>query len=349
MASLRVEHLIKRYGSVEVLHDVSFTLEESMFFSLLGPSGSSKTTILRIIAGLLSHDYGRIYIDDIDITYIPANKRPTNTSFQSYALFPHLTVKDNIAFGLAARKYKKEIINCKVTDIMKLFHLEEFIDRYPNQLSGGQQQRVALARALINEPKVLLLDEPMSALDAKLRKELQEELKMLQRKFNSIFVLVTHDQDEALTLSDRIAIMNMGTIEQIGTPYDIYNTPNSRYVAEFIGVMNILDGYKEEDHVLTSIGKFEVEPVPDWDQGILSVRPESIAIGDPDIHQTDKNKIRANIQEVFYKGCYSDISIIPEQDQNISLQVKSFERRRYTAGDNISCYFPPKDFVALVA
>lgn len=227
-------------GEVRAVDNVSLHIHPNEFFTLLGPSGCGKTTLLRMIAGLEQSDAGRILLDGQDIAPLPAYKRPVNTVFQSYALFPHMTVADNIAFGLRMQKKPEAQIQKAIKDSLALVRLDAMADRKPSQLSGGQQQRIALARALVNQPKILLLDESLSALDYKLRKEMQIELKRLQRDTGITFIFVTHDQDEALSMSDRIAVMNKGKVVQLGSPQDIYHKPATRFVAGFVGICNFV-------------------------------------------------------------------------------------------------------------
>jgi spermidine/putrescine transport system ATP-binding protein len=236
----RIDSLIKSYGSARALKEVSFTIERGEFLAVLGPSGCGKTTLLRCIAGLENPESGTILIEGQDCTHLPAYQRPLNTVFQSFALFPHMTVFDNIAYGPRRRRDRLKTLSQRVSDTLLLTGMNGFEDRFPSQLSGGQQQRVALARAIVNEPKLLLLDEPMSALDQKLRQRMQIELKELQTRLGIAFVLVTHDQEEAMTMADRIIVLNAGTIEQIGSPSVIYEEPATRFVADFIGDANFL-------------------------------------------------------------------------------------------------------------
>ncbi|SNY59885.1 spermidine/putrescine ABC transporter ATP-binding protein PotA [Enterobacter sp. CC120223-11] len=231
----------KGFEGKTVISDLNLTINNGEFLTLLGPSGCGKTTVLRLIAGLENVDKGRIHLEDIDITDVPAENRHVNTVFQSYALFPHMTVFENVAFGLRMQKTPADQITPRVTDALRMVQLEEFAQRKPNQLSGGQQQRVAIARAVVNKPRLLLLDESLSALDYKLRKQMQNELKALQRKLGITFVFVTHDQEEALTMSDRIVVMRDGKIEQDGTPREIYEEPKNLFVAGFIGEINRFD------------------------------------------------------------------------------------------------------------
>jgi len=240
-ADIRLKRVTKRFGDVTAVDDLSIEIPEGEFFSLLGPSGCGKTTTLRMIGGFEEVTAGSIFLGDTEVTDLPPFKRATNTVFQNYALFPHLSVFENIAFGLRRRKTPTNEIRHQVAFMLKLVELPGYEERRPNQLSGGQQQRVALARALVNNPRVLLLDEPLGALDLKLRKQMQVELKRIQREIGITFIFVTHDQEEAMTMSDRIAVMRNGRIEQLGTPEELYERPRTDFVAGFLGVSNLLD------------------------------------------------------------------------------------------------------------
>ena len=240
-SQVTIDHVSKKFGDFVALDDINFTIKPGEFFSLLGPSGCGKTTLLRIIAGFEFPDDGAVLFDDKDVIPLPPDKRPSNTVFQTYALFPHLSVYDNVAFPLKLKKVPKDEIDRKVKEYVHLVQLDQHINKKPNQLSGGQKQRVAIARALINEPKVLLLDEPLSALDAKLRANLLIDLDRLHDQIGITFIYVTHDQSEALSVSDRIAVMNSGHVLQIGTPYEIYESPATQFVAQFIGETNLFD------------------------------------------------------------------------------------------------------------
>ena len=240
-SQVTIDHVSKKFGDFVALDDINFTIKPGEFFSLLGPSGCGKTTLLRIIAGFEFPDDGAVLFDDKDVIPLPPDKRPSNTVFQTYALFPHLSVYDNVAFPLKLKKVPKDEIDKKVKEYVHLVQLDQHINKKPNQLSGGQKQRVAIARSLINEPKVLLLDEPLSALDAKLRANLLIDLDRLHDQIGITFIYVTHDQSEALSVSDRIAVMNSGHVLQIGTPYEIYESPATQFVAQFIGETNLFD------------------------------------------------------------------------------------------------------------
>lgn len=239
--AIDVRDAVKRYGDFTALKTISLSILDNEFFTLLGPSGCGKTTLLRMIAGFEAVTEGAIYLFGDEIANLPPNKRPVNTVFQNYALFPHMTILDNVAFGLEMRGKSKSEARTKAGEMLELVQLSQFSARKPSQLSGGQQQRVALARALAPQPKVLLLDEPLSALDLKLRKAMQLELKHLQRETGITFIFVTHDQEEALTMSDRIAVMSAGELQQLGSPTDIYEQPHNMFVADFIGETNLLE------------------------------------------------------------------------------------------------------------
>lgn len=292
-----VEKAGKRFGrgpdAVVALSNVDLTIEGGSFFSLLGPSGCGKTTLLRLLAGFDTPTTGRIFLDDQDVTALPPNRRPVNTVFQSYALFPHLTVAQNIGFGLKMQGIATARIKQRVAEMLAAVRMEEFASRLVSQLSGGQQQRVALARALAPAPRVLLLDEPLSALDLKLRKEMQVELKRLQRETGITFIFVTHDQEEALTMSDRIAVMSKGVVQQTGTPREIYAHPANRFVAGFIGESNFLPVTVEgRDAVLAG---HRIGLAHDNAQGpaTLAIRPEDITTGGP---------VQVVVEDAIYLG-----------------------------------------------
>ena len=306
--AINVDRVTKRYGDSAplALDAVSVTVMKNEFFTLLGPSGCGKTTLLRLIAGFEFPTGGSLELDGEDLAHLPANQRPVNTVFQNYALFPHMTVAQNVAFGLEMLGQAKAEIRSAVETMLRLVRLEEFAERRPGQLSGGQQQRVALARALAPRPKVLLLDEPLSALDYKLRKEMQAELKRLQQQTGITFIFVTHDQEEALTMSDRIAVMSRGNILQVGTPEEIYETPANRTVAEFIGESNFLmGGVKRCDDgtvalVLADRTEVKVSGLVANDASSLTamVRPENMEIVSPEAEAD----LGGRIAEVVYFG-----------------------------------------------
>lgn len=298
-------NISKEYNGVKVLDDINLYIKENEFLTLLGPSGCGKTTTLRIIGGFEEPTEGKVIFHGKDITKVPPYQRQINTVFQKYALFPHLNIFDNIAFGLKIKKLPKDEINVKVREMLRLVNLKGFENRSIDSLSGGQQQRVAIARALVNEPKVLLLDEPLGALDLKLRKEMQTELKNMQKRVGITFIYVTHDQEEALTMSDTIVVMNNGKIQQIGTPVDIYNEPNNSFVAKFIGESNIVSGIMHEDYLVEFGGKifkcvdkgFEKKENVD-----VVVRPEDI-----DIVPAEEGALQGVITSVTFKGVHYEM------------------------------------------
>ena len=305
IADLTVESLKKSFGDVTAADDVSFDVQPGEFFSLLGPSGCGKTTTLRLVAGFEQPDSGRILLGGTDVTATPPNRRKVNTVFQQYALFPHMKVEDNVAFGLRQARVPKQDLGARLDRALETVRLTELSQRYPRELSGGQQQRVALARALINEPEVLLLDEPLAALDLKLRKAMQSELKKLQERVGVSFLYVTHDQGEALTLSDRIAVMNAGRVLQIGTPQEVYERPHTRFVADFIGDSNFFEGQVDEVGssvtVETTFG-FRVRCTPtSWakrgDKVAVAVRPENV-----DVTSAAENTLTGTLGRVVYLG-----------------------------------------------
>jgi spermidine/putrescine transport system ATP-binding protein len=305
---LTVEGVTKRFASVTALDDVTLAVARGEFVTILGPSGCGKTTLLRIVAGLEVADSGRVLLGDADITGQPANRRPINTVFQNYALFPHLDVYENIAFGLRARRFAAEEVDRRVRSALDMLHLEEVPSRRASQLSGGQKQRVALARALVNQPDVLLLDEPMSALDAKLRAEVQLELRRLQRRLGKAFVLVTHDQNEAMTVSDRILVMREGRIVQSGPPVQVYDRPRNRFVAEFLGTTNLIPARRNNGTVHTDLGVLLPREHPAWEQGVLAIRPERIVVRR---ERPAANAVRATVSEVIYRGDHLDVYLQP--------------------------------------
>ncbi|QTE68831.1 ABC transporter ATP-binding protein [Clostridiales bacterium] len=304
---IEFRNIVKSFDGQVILKGVNLNIYENEFVTLLGPSGCGKTTLLRILGGFLEQDEGTVIFDGKCIDKVPPYKREINTVFQKYALFPHMNVYDNIAFGLRIKKTGEDIIAQKVNRMLSLVNLEGFEKRNVTKLSGGQQQRVAIARALVNEPNVLLLDEPLGALDLKLRKEMQRELKRIQQEVGITFIYVTHDQEEALTMSDKIVVMNAGEIEQIGTPLEIYNEPENAYVARFIGESNIVDGIMREDYRVRfderefecrDFGFKQNEPVD------VLIRPEDISIVDP-----ANAVMRGEVKSVVFKGVHYELMV----------------------------------------
>lgn len=312
-----IEGVSKSFGNFKVLNDVDLAIKKGEFFSLLGPSGCGKTTLLRILAGFETPDYGVVTFDGTNVLPIPPNRRQANTVFQSYALFPHLTVFENVAFSLRLKKLPKSEVSAKVEEYLKLVQLEYHAHKKPNQLSGGQKQRVAIARALINEPSVLLLDEPLSALDAKLRHHMLIELDTIHDKIGITFIYVTHDQEEALSVSDRIAVMNQGNVLQVGTPHDIYESPATDFVARFIGETNLFDATvasvaPEDDEYMAELdipelGRIKVTTIDEVSVGqrvSFTIRPEKIVISKekPATKRGDINLLQGEVDEPIYSG-----------------------------------------------
>ncbi len=331
MRSIRLEKLKKSISGGLIINDISLTIPAGKFFALLGPSGCGKTTLLRLIAGLEKADAGKIFLGDQDITHDPIHERPINIVFQNYALFPHLDVFDNIAYSLRLNKLPKIVIEQKVFKIIEAFHLENHIYKFPAQLSGGQQQRVALARAIVNEPDVLLLDEPLAALDFKLRERMLIELIELQDKLKTTFVYVTHDQFEALTVADQMAIMNhRGEIEQIGTPKEIYEFPHSSFVAKFVGTTNIMSGTlrhlssAEPEIEIPDLGCFKllISHIKPWmKEGcdiLMSTRPEKIFISKKEA-KNFSNVVKGVVQSIVYHGRSTQYNILLKN--HLKLQV----------------------------
>ncbi|MFI3174523.1 MAG: ABC transporter ATP-binding protein [Bacillota bacterium] len=304
---IQFKNIIKDFNGKIVLKGIHLDIYENEFVTLLGPSGCGKTTLLRILAGFLTQNEGTILFDGEEITKLPPYKREINTVFQKYALFPHMNVYNNIAFGLKIKKEPKDVIEQKVKRMLRLVNLEEYAQQDVTQMSGGQQQRVAIARALVNEPNVLLLDEPLGALDLKLRKEMQQELKKIQKEVGITFIFVTHDQEEALTMSDKIVVMKDGEIQQIGSPTDIYNEPINEFVANFIGESNIIEGIMLEDYkVMFEDKKFDCvdfgfEPNEKVD---VVIRPEDL-----DIVPRNEGKLKGIVQSVLFKGVHYEMVV----------------------------------------
>lgn len=307
--AVELRKVSKHFGEVEAVHQVSLQIRDGEFFSLLGPSGCGKTTTLRMIAGFERPTEGEIYIKGERMNDVPPFHRPVNTVFQHYALFPHMTVFENVAFGLEMKRLPRDEIRRRVEEALRLVRLSGLENRYPHQLSGGQQQRVALARALVNRPAVLLLDEPLGALDLKLRKEMQLELKTLQHQIGITFIYVTHDQEEAMTMSDRIAVMNQGRVLQVGTPVEIYEHPATRFVADFIGETNFLDGRVVD--LEGGMARVEIEGFPVFaapsgaihrgQTVTVAIRPERIHLCAEEPGDTP-NRYPGVIEEVIYIG-----------------------------------------------
>lgn len=332
------EKLTKMYGQTTVVKGIDFWVKKNQFLTILGPSGCGKTTTLRMIAGFEQPTSGRILFDGQDITNLPAYKRKINTVFQKYALFPHMNIYENIAFGLRIKKLPEKEIRMKVEKILELVNLSGTEKRAISSLSGGQQQRIAIARALVNEPEVLLLDEPLGALDLKLRKEMQIELKNMQREVGITFIYVTHDQEEALTMSDKIIVMNAGDIQQIGSPIDIYNEPENKFVANFIGESNIFEGTMVRDKLVNFAGI-------NWeclDGGFgenvkvnVVVRPEDVHLGEP---KGTADELVGTVTSIVFKGVHYEM-IIEEGGREWLVH----DTEVYDEGEKVSMFMTPDD------
>ncbi len=338
--------LSRRFGTVAALDDVCLSIRKGEFFSLLGPSGCGKTTLLRLIAGLDFPHAGSLHILQRDVVDWPAHQRPVNTVFQSYALFPHMTVRENVAFGLRMKKIAGAEIDDRVAKSLALVQITELARRWPDQISGGQKQRVALARALINEPKILLLDEPLGALDLKLRKQLQIELHQLQRKLGITFVYVTHDQDEALTMSDRIAVMDHGKIEQVGTPEELYERPKNRFVAHFLGCCNLIEGQGRTESdgstwLECPVGRIALgagTTIERRTSGVV-IRPEKTVLSRT-LPSNSQNWFKAVIDDAIYSGAETHYHLRAGGLQIRSCVFNSVEHERFKVGEMVFVHFP---------
>ncbi|BAL81567.1 ABC transporter ATP-binding protein [Caldisericum exile] len=349
---INVKKYYGRENPIPAVIDFNLSVEKGEFVTLLGPSGCGKTTTLRMIAGFETVTMGKILIDGVDVTYLPPNKRNVGMVFQSYALFPNMNVFENIAFGLRVKKKSETEIKKRVEEMLNLIHMQEFAMRYPHQLSGGQQQRVALARALAVYPEVLLLDEPLSALDAKIRVELRSEIRAIQQKLNITTIYVTHDQEEALTMSDRVVVMNKGMIEQVGTPQEIYNNPKTHFVASFVGTLNFINTKVVDKNkgILEVAGqKFDIgRPLSEFAHEIITVaiRPERFKII-PDENST--NSLEGTVSKVTFMGAIvrikvklGDSVVSCDTFNNPSLELPEI-------GDKIKIYFSKEDLLILSA
>lgn len=360
--AIELQDVVKLYGDVTAVDHVSLQIRDGEFFSLLGPSGCGKTTSLRLIAGFEFPTSGEVRIHGREMSRIPAHQRPVNTVFQSYALFPHMSVAQNVAFGLEMKRLPKDQIGPRVQEALEQVRLGGFGERRPRQMSGGQQQRVALARALVNQPEVLLLDEPLGALDQKLRKELQLELKALQRRVGITFIFVTHDQEEALTMSDRIAVMSQGKVLQVGTPTEIYERPTCRFVADFIGETNFIDGEVRE----TSGGYALIEtpegiklrgaalrPLLAGSPATLSIRPEKARLYTPGNERAEgAPALPVRVEQVNYIGSDTRITVrlgerrlvdVWEQNSRSTLDRDAY----WQPGENAVLVLPPDNALVL--
>ena len=340
---IEIKDLCKSFDGTKVLKNITFYIRNNEFITLLGPSGCGKSTTLRIIAGFETADSGIVNFEGKDLKSVPANKRNINTVFQRYALFPHLNVFDNVAFGLKIKKVGKQEIKERVNKALATVGLADYGERYIDQLSGGQMQRVAIARAIVNRPKILLLDEPLGALDLKMRKEMQIELKEMQRELGITFVYVTHDQEEALTMSDTIIVMKDGIIQQIGTPIDIYNEPKNAYVADFIGESNIVAGTMKKDKEVTlscGITFACVDPMfPEFTEGIANlvdvvIRPEDFYVA-----EEAEGRINGEVISLIFKGVHYEM--IVKSDDGIEWLVQNVDP--FKVGSRVGLYVDPDD------
>lgn len=353
---VRLENVTKRYGGYVAVHNISLIIESGEFFSLLGPSGCGKSTTLAMIGGFDEPSSGAIYLGGKDVSHLPPYQRDVNTVFQSYALFPHLSVAENIAFGLRRKGVSRPEIGSRVSEILELVDLGRFAARKPIQLSGGQQQRVALARALVNKPKLLLLDEPLGALDLKLRKQMQLELKRIQAEIGITFLFVTHDQEEAMVMSDRLAVMANGRIEQVGSPADVYDNPCNEFVAAFLGVSNLMPG-----EVMSREGNASWVKLADGTPIRLDtkklktsaldvkigVRPEKFHIlGEAEAAGSEWNVIEGTVGEAVYLGVSHQYTVASRSGQSLTVYVQNLGTRMLCQGEIVRlAWYPEHTFV----
>jgi spermidine/putrescine transport system ATP-binding protein len=357
---VEVGRVVRRFGPVTALDGVSLTVSPGEFFSLLGPSGCGKTTLLRILAGLDWPDAGQVRLGGRNALALPAHRRPVNTVFQSYALFPHLTVSGNIAFGLQMKRVPAPAIARRVAAAMALAQITDLATRRPAELSGGQKQRVALARALVNEPEVLLLDEPLGALDLQLRRQLQTELKSVQRRLGITFIHVTHDQEEALALSDRLAVLRAGRVEQVGTPQAVYEQPRTRFVAEFLGACNLIAATPAATLTATpprldsAFGPLELPPatsLPGRNPLTLAIRPERVGLAGPGSTLTPQpatNVVRGTVRDILYAGPETQYTVeTGGQVLRVRVPSRADGARGWGPGDEVAVHLPPAALTVL--
>ena len=346
---LRLDRVVKRYGAVTALHEIDLAVEEGELLTLLGPSGCGKTTVLRLVAGFAEPSSGRILIDDVPVTHLPPNRRSIGMVFQTYALFPHLTIAQNIGFGLEEHGHARVRVRERVAELLDLIRLPEVAERYPAQLSGGQQQRVALARAVAYAPRVLLMDEPLGALDLKLREAMQIEIRRIQKTLGITTLYVTHDQTEAMRISDRIAIMNRGRIEQCGTVATIYTDPHTRFVADFIGKINFIpgrivtaDGGAYVIH--TEVGAHRCAAVDRFgvgDEVAIGIRPDDITVAPQPGSGQDIVRVTGTIEEKAFLGTFDELRV--RVSPSLSLQIEARPHGRSGApGDSVEISWKPE-------
>lgn len=338
---IRLESIVKAFDDNVVLNGIDLVVAENEFVTLLGPSGCGKTTTLRIIGGFERPDQGRVYFDGKDITDLPANQRHINTVFQNYALFPHMTVGENIAFSLRVKNKPESYIKDKIKYALKLVNLDGFANRRIDQLSGGQQQRIAMARAIVNEPRVLLLDEPLGALDLKLRQEMQYELVRLKKELGITFLYITHDQEEALTMSDKVVVMNEGNIQQEGTPEEIYDEPVNAFVADFIGDSNILSGVMVEDN-LVKVDGINYPCIDGTEQGFPPGRPVDVVIRpeDIEIRPYGQGLFNGTITSKLFIGVHYEM-LVQSEDGKIEWLLQNYDQ--HNVGEKIGMYVRPEN------
>jgi len=349
--NLKLENLTKRFGNLVAVDRVNLEIEEGEFICFLGPSGCGKTTVLRMITGFETVTEGNVIFDGKVINDLIPQKREFGIVFQSYALFPNMTVEHNIAFGLKVRRMPKKAIAERVDQMLDLVGLRDWRRLYPAQLSGGQQQRVALVRALAPNPQVLLLDEPLSALDAKIRVRLRAEIKRLQQELKKTMIYVTHDQEEALSIADKVVVMETGQFRQVGRPIDIYKYPASSFVADFVGTSNFFKGLRTHDRVQTEKREFKISQMgaSSKEEVYLAIRPEKIEVfkyGDPTGHLESTNLIPGRIDVVTFLGAAVRLVVNMDGEEVISDVIeKEFEQRQLKQGEEVALYFPPESFI----
>ena len=341
---LEIRNVQKRFGAVQAIGGIDLEIRQNEFFALLGASGSGKTTLLRMLAGFELPDDGKIILDGQDISRVPPNRRPVNLMFQSYALFPHMSVWQNIAYGLEMEKLPKAEIAARVDDILDVIQLGHLARRKPDQLSGGQRQRVALARALVKRPRLLLLDEPLGALDKKLRGDMQLELKRIQNEFGITFIIVTHDQEEALVMADRVAILRDGKLLQCGAPQEIYEHPQSRFAAEFIGVMNFFPVREQNGRLLAGDGTVIAAntTLPAGGEGVAAVRPERLRIGGA----AGENSLTGSVVATAYHGLDLQVHLNSPTSPDpvvIRLTADAAEAHQLAVGESVTVHWAAKD------
>ncbi len=348
MSVVDVQKAVKRFGAVTAVDGIDLAIPEGSFTALLGPSGCGKTTLLRLIAGFEKPDAGRIAIDGADMTAVPPARRPVNLMFQTYALFPHMSVAQNIAYGLEMDRVPRAEIRTRVAEIVETVSLGPVAARRPDQISGGQRQRVALARALVKRPRVLLLDEPLGALDRQLREQMQLELKRLQRELGTTFLVVTHDQEEALVMADRIAVLNAGRIAQEGPPKQLYEHPASRFVATFLGETNLFDGTATAEGIdVPGLGLLRGESRGTGKAACLSVRPERIRLGTP---APEDNALQGTVAEIAYHGTDLKVLVaVPGREAPVAIRVPAAAAGpEITPGAAATCLWHPRDSRVIV-